>query len=60
MDELWPRVSNQGVAAANAQISSVTSGFSGLSFRALYYLPGTDADAGHVDDDVTMVLVKEW
>ena len=60
MDELWPRVSGQGVDAANAQITNMASGLSGMEFLALYYLPGIDADAGHVNDDVTMVLVKDW
>lgn len=58
MEQVWPLVSFDGAAAANEFLDGITNSIP-LSFQALYYLPGAGASVGDVEDDITMVLVKE-
>ncbi len=43
----------------NSRISNALSSLDALSFVRLYYLPGTASHTGHVNDDVSIVLVKQ-
>lgn len=44
----------------NAMISEALEMVNIFDFVGLYYLPGTAAPTGRVDDDVSLVLVKAW
>ncbi len=44
----------------NRSINDALSMLAAFDFVGLYYLPGTAGHTGNVDDDVSLVLVKEW
>lgn len=48
------------IGSINARIASALSLVSAFTFVGLYYLPGTVAATGNTNDDVSLVLVKEW
>lgn len=48
------------IGSINARITNALSLVSAFTFVGLYYLPGTVAATGNTNDDVSLVLVKEW
>ena len=58
-DELMATYLPLGVSRANELISESLQSWQTLRLQHLYYLPGTDAETGHVTDGVRLVLVPQ-
>lgn len=58
MDRLMEGIPGR-IGDVNSRISDALSSLQALTFVKLYYLPGKANHVGHVNDDVSIVLVKE-
>lgn len=58
MDRLMDGIPGR-VGDINSRISNALSSVQALTFVRLYYLPGQANHVGHVNDDVSIVLVKQ-
>lgn len=47
------------IGDVNSRISNALSSLQAMTFVKLYYLPGRADHVGHVNDDVSIVLVKQ-
>jgi hypothetical protein len=43
-----------------ADLQNALSALQDFTFVGLYYLPGEGRSTGHVNDDISLVMVKEW
>jgi len=59
LDRLMNEIPGQ-LGNINSSITSALSMLSVFNFVGLYYLPGTAGHTGNVNDDVSVVFVKEW
>lgn len=60
-DDILDRLSDglaESVGEINSRITEAVETFEACTFVRLYYLPGRAQHTGHVNDDVSMVLVK--
>lgn len=58
MDRLMDGIPGR-IGDINSRISDALSSLEALTFERLYYLPGRANHVGHVNDDVSIVLVKQ-
>lgn len=59
LDRLMNEIPGQ-LGNINNSITSALSMLQAFDFVGLYYLPGTAGHTGNVNDDVSIVFVKEW
>lgn len=58
LDRLMNEIPNH-TGAVNQRIVSALQTLDAFTFQRLYYLPGEAHHTGHINDDVSIVLVKE-
>lgn len=59
LDQIMDEIPGQ-LGDINNSINDALSMLEVFNFVGLYYLPGTAEHTGNVDDDVSVVFVKEW
>ena len=48
------------IGDVNDSVNDALDALDAFDFTGLYYLPGLAGSAGHIHDDCSIVLVKEW